>query len=59
MELHEIVTTRKPHPCGGTKWEIVRTGADCKIRCLTCGRVVMLAPEDLKKRTVRTEGSRV
>jgi hypothetical protein len=50
FELGETVTTKKNHPCGGNKWEIVRTGADYKIKCLTCGRVVMLTPEELKKR---------
>ena len=50
MKLGDVVETKKPHPCGGRKWEIVRTGADYKIKCLTCGRVVMLAPDELMKR---------
>jgi hypothetical protein len=33
---------RKPHPCGGWDWEVTRIGADIGIRCLTCGRRVML-----------------
>jgi hypothetical protein len=49
-ELGEVIITKKKHPCGGDRWEIVRTGADYKIKCLTCGRVVMLTPEELKKR---------
>ena len=40
--LGDIVTTKKPHPCGSSRWEVVRTGADVKIKCLGCGRVVML-----------------
>ena len=51
--LHAVVETKKPHPCGGKLWEIVRTGADYKIRCLTCGRVVMLTPDELRKRVRR------
>lgn len=51
--LHTVVETRKPHPCGGKLWKIVRTGADYKIKCLTCGRVVMLSPDELKKRVRR------
>lgn len=50
MKLGEIVETKKPHPCGGKLWEIVRVGADYKIKCLTCGRVVMLTHDELKKR---------
>ena len=53
LQLHTVVETKKPLPCGGTLWEIVRTGADYKIRCLTCGRLVMLTPDELKKRVRR------
>ena len=53
MKLGDVIETKKPHPCGGKTWEIVRTGADYKIRCRTCGRVVMLTPDDLKKRVRR------
>lgn len=53
LKLHTVVETKKPHPCGGKLWEIVRTGADFKIRCLGCGRVVMLSPDELKKRVRR------
>lgn len=53
LHLHTIIETKKPHPCGGKLWEIVRTGADYKIRCTTCGRVVMLTPDELKKRVRR------
>ncbi len=38
----DIVITKKPHPCGCDRWQVVRTGADVKIKCLGCGRVVML-----------------
>lgn len=55
MELGEIIETRKPHPCGGKRWEIVRVGADFKIKCLTCGRVVMLTPDELKTRIRKKE----
>lgn len=41
-EVGDIVVMKKPHPCGGNLWEVVRTGADLKIKCLKCGRVVML-----------------
>ena len=51
--LGTVVETKKQHPCGGKRWEIGRTGADFKIRCLTCGRVVMLTPDELKKRVKR------
>jgi len=33
---------RKVHPCGSFEWEILRVGADFRIKCLGCGRLVML-----------------
>ena len=53
LQLDTVVETKKTHPCGGKLWQIVRTGADYKIKCLTCGRVVMLTPDELKKRVKR------
>ena len=49
IEIGQKVTLKKQHPCGGYDWEIVRVGADVKIKCLTCGHVVMLSREKLKK----------
>lgn len=47
--LGDKVITKKNHPCGGNVWTIVRTGADVKLRCDKCGRVVLFSmPEFLK-----------
>ncbi len=46
----DVVRTRKPHPCGGDEWTVLRTGADIRIRCNTCGRLVMLDRESFLKR---------
>ena len=45
IRLGDVVSTRKPHPCGGNEWTVIRTGADIKIRCNVCGHVVMLDRE--------------
>ena len=42
FSLGDRVILKKPHACGENLWEIVRVGADVKIKCLNCGRVVML-----------------
>ncbi len=42
VRLGDIIQTRKPHPCGGDTWTVIRTGADIKIKCMQCGRIVML-----------------
>ena len=41
-KLGSIVMMKKDHPCGTNKWEVVRMGADIKIKCLECGRFIML-----------------
>ena len=41
---------RKPHPCGSDVWTVIRVGADIKIRCLGCGRIVMLDRPVFEKR---------
>ena len=46
----DVIKTRKPHPCGGDEWTVLRTGADIRIRCNTCGRLVMLDRESFLKR---------
>jgi hypothetical protein len=43
------VIMRKPHACGSSEWEITRTGADVKIKCSGCGRIVMLDRGDFMR----------
>lgn len=42
FSLGDHVIMRKPHACGSNEWEIVRCGADVKLKCMACQRVVML-----------------
>ncbi len=46
----DMLEMRKPHPCGGTRWAITRIGADIGLRCLTCGRRVMLPRSTVERR---------
>ena len=41
-KLGSIVIMKKDHPCGTNNWEIVRMGADIKIKCLNGGRTIMI-----------------
>jgi hypothetical protein len=50
LYLGDVVRTRKNHPCGGDQWEIVRLGADIGIRCLRCGRRVLMPRAKLERR---------
>ena len=51
------VTTKKPHACGCSNWQILRVGADYKLKCLQCGRVVMLNSDKFHK-AVKDGGKR-
>ncbi len=56
IRLGDVVRTRKPHPCGADTWVVIRTGADIKIKCRGCGRIVMLDREEfLRKRKATLE----
>ena len=49
LSLNDIVVLKKGHPCGENKWKIIRFGADCKIQCLKCSRIVLIDRMTLKK----------
>lgn len=50
IRMGDVVRLRKPHPCGGFEWEVVRLGADIGIRCQTCRRRVLLDRRTFEKR---------
>lgn len=50
LELGGVVRLKKPHPCGGSDWKIVRLGADIGIKCLTCGHRLLVGRAQLEKR---------
>lgn len=50
IQLGDIVKMRKPHPCGSDVWTVIRVGADIKIRCTGCQRIVMLDRAEFEKR---------
>lgn len=50
LNVGDRVKMRKPHPCGGDVWAVTYVGADIKMRCEKCGRVVMLDRPTFEKR---------
>ena len=54
----DVVRTKKTHPCGSDSWYVIRQGADVKMRCQGCGRVVSLARREFLARvkTVLSHG---
>ena len=56
LMLGDLVQMRKTHPCGSDKWTVIRVGADIKIRCSGCSRIVMMDRADFMKRMKKIVG---
>ena len=54
-QLFDIVEMKKPHPCSSRSklFQIVRVGADIKIKCLGCGNVIMMTRDTFNMRFKR------
>lgn len=49
IRLNDVVEMKKGHPCGENRWRIIRVGADIKIKCLGCSRIVMIERSKFEK----------
>ena len=49
FDLGNIVEMKKQHPCGNKEFEVIRLGADIKIRCTGCGRIIMIPRSKFQK----------
>ncbi len=45
----DIIKMRKGHPCGGNEWELLRVGMDVRLKCLTCGRMLLIERPKFEK----------
>lgn len=55
FEIGDIITMKKQHPCGSFRWEVLRVGADFRLRCTGCGHQVMIARKLVEKNTKKIE----
>ena len=53
FNVGEIIKMKKQHPCGSNAWEILRTGADFRLKCTGCGHQVMLTRSKLEKNILK------
>lgn len=49
IEAKDILTMKKPHPCGSHEMLVIRSGMDFKLRCTGCGREFMVARNKIEK----------
>jgi hypothetical protein len=50
LQMEDVLRLRKPHPCGATDWVVVRLGADIGLKCLGCGRRILLSRREVSRR---------
>ena len=46
----DVITLKKPHPCGADRFEVVRAGADVRLKCTGCGKLLLLPRRQVEKR---------
>lgn len=54
-KLDSIVIMKKQHPCGENRWKVTRLGADIKLKCINCGRSIMLPRIEFEKKLKKVE----
>ena len=52
FQVGQMIKMKKAHPCGGNEWKLLRVGMDFRIRCMNCGRDVMV-PRKLVEKNFR------
>ena len=58
-EVGDIVRLKKQHPCGSSEWEILRVGADFRLKCTGCGHQIMIARKLVEKNTKESLSEKV
>lgn len=49
FEVGMIIQLKKAHPCGSSQWEILRVGADFRLKCTGCGHQMMVSRKMVEK----------
>lgn len=42
IQVGDILKMKKQHPCGSAEWEVLRIGADFRLKCTGCGHQIMI-----------------
>ena len=49
VQVGDVIITKKPHPCGANRFDVLRVGMDFKIRCKKFGHEIMLPRVNIEK----------
>ena len=47
----DVIRMKKPHPCGSHEWEVLRVGADFRLKCMGCSHQIMVPRRLVEKNT--------
>jgi hypothetical protein len=53
LHLGDELQLRKPHPCGSDRWRVLRVGADLRLQCVGCGRLILVPRSRIERRVRR------
>ncbi len=51
FEVGDVIRMKKAHPCGSHEWQILRVGADFRLKCIGCGHQIMVPRKLVEKNT--------
>ncbi len=49
IQLGDVLTMKKKHPCGSSDWLVLRVGMDFRMRCMGCGHEIMISRSKAEK----------
>ncbi|MBQ7358596.1 MAG: DUF951 domain-containing protein [Lachnospiraceae bacterium] len=49
IPVGSVIKMKKQHPCGSFEWEVLRIGADFRLKCAGCGHQIMIARKIVEK----------
>ena len=52
INVTDIIQLKKQHPCGSNEWEVLRVGADFRLKCIGCGHQIMV-PRKLVEKNIK------
>lgn len=55
IQVGDVLNMKKAHPCGSSRWEVLRIGADFRLKCMGCGHQIMIKRSQAEKNTKSIE----
>lgn len=49
IKVGDVLRLKKEHPCGSREWQVLRTGADFRLKCMGCGHQIMIPRRQAEK----------